>query len=110
MNLTDLNQHREKLERLALTLREGLATSMSTAAPVAPDNAIGRLTRLDAMQAQQMALALRERQRIQLQKVEQALRLIEKGEYGTCRKCGEEIAAKRLEVAPESTLCVHCAR
>ena len=40
--------------------------------------------------------------------VEAALRLIEKGKYGTCERCGKEIPTERLDVRPDATLCVHC--
>jgi RNA polymerase-binding transcription factor DksA len=40
--------------------------------------------------------------------VEAALRLIEKGKYGTCERCGKEIPTERLDVRPDATLCVQC--
>ena len=40
--------------------------------------------------------------------VEAALRLIEKGKYGTCERCGKEIPTERLDVRPDATLCVGC--
>ncbi len=43
-----------------------------------------------------------------LEGVHAALRLIDKGKYGICERCGKEIAAERLEVRPDATLCVSC--
>ncbi len=43
-----------------------------------------------------------------LENVDTALGRIEDGTYGTCAQCGKEIGAGRLEVRPESTLCVDC--
>lgn len=40
--------------------------------------------------------------------IEAALRLIEKGKYGICERCGKEIPTERLEVRPDATLCVQC--
>ncbi len=40
--------------------------------------------------------------------VEAALRLIEKGKYGSCERCGKEIPTERLDVRPDATLCVQC--
>ncbi len=40
--------------------------------------------------------------------IEAALRLIEKGKYGTCERCGKDIPTERLEVRPDATLCVQC--
>ncbi len=39
-----------------------------------------------------------------------ALEKLDEGTYGTCDACGRPIAPARLRVAPESTLCIECAR
>lgn len=44
------------------------------------------------------------------EKLERALAKLEEGSYGRCDNCGGEIAPGRLEVAPESALCIDCAR
>jgi DnaK suppressor protein len=43
-------------------------------------------------------------------KVARALAKLDEGTYGTCDACGGPIAPKRLEAAPESVLCIECAR
>jgi len=42
--------------------------------------------------------------------VRRALARIEDGSYGTCVRCGGEIAPARLEARPEAALCIDCAR
>ena len=54
---------------------------------------------------QQAALVARE-----VVSVRRALTRIENGTYGSCARCGEEIASKRLEARPEAALCIDCAR
>ena len=44
------------------------------------------------------------------QRLLRALAKVEDGTYGTCDNCGKPIAPARLEVAPESVLCIDCAR
>lgn len=44
------------------------------------------------------------------ERVERALAKLEDGTYGTCDSCGREIVAGRLNAAPESALCIDCAR
>ena len=51
---------------------------------------------------------LRERERVLLQKIDQALVRIEEGEYGRCSLCEEEIGIKRLQARPVATLCIDC--
>ena len=44
------------------------------------------------------------------EKLKRALEKLEEGSYGRCDICGGPIAPGRLEVAPESVLCIDCAR
>ena len=44
------------------------------------------------------------------EKLRRALEKIEEGSYGRCDECGGPIAPGRLEAAPESVLCIDCAR
>jgi DnaK suppressor protein len=101
-------RYRTRLDALADDLRRRLSGTEDLSAPVSPDRAIGRLTRQDALQAQQMALAVRRRAQQQLQRVEHALELLRHGRYGRCTRCGENIDADRLDVAPDTFLCVSC--
>jgi len=96
------------LQELAARLQPSRQQEEQTA-PVQLDGSIGRLSRMDALQAQQMALALKRRQQEQLQRVERALRAIDDGTYGTCGRCEEPIAEPRLEAQPDAVLCVTCA-
>jgi DnaK suppressor protein len=59
---------------------------------------------------QQRDLALRERSRTELQRIETALRAIDAGTYGTCPSCGSPIAPERLEAIPWAATCIDCAR
>ncbi len=43
-----------------------------------------------------------------LQAIEEALYRMEKGTYGVCRDCGEEIAAARLNAIPWTRVCITC--
>ncbi|MCF6285134.1 MAG: TraR/DksA C4-type zinc finger protein [Candidatus Hydrogenedentes bacterium] len=76
--------------------------------PVSPDPSIGRLTRQDAMQQQQMTLESRRRLELQQTQLKTALKRIEDEKFGLCVLCKEPIAAARLEIVPESPLCVPC--
>ena len=51
---------------------------------------------------------LRERERILLQKIEDALERLSDGTYGVCASCGEEIGIKRLQARPVATMCIDC--
>ena len=44
------------------------------------------------------------------EKLQRALAKLEEGTYRRCDRCGKAIAPGRLEAAPESALCIDCAR
>jgi len=70
---------------------------------------VGRLSRMDAMQNQQMALESKRRSQLQRIAIEKALKRMENGSYGCCEDCDEWINPKRLEINPTTTLCIECA-
>ena len=70
---------------------------------------IGRLSRIDALQNQEMAKETERRRNAELRRIAEALERLDGGEYGYCVNCGEEIAPKRLEFDPATPVCVGCA-
>ena len=71
---------------------------------------VGRLSRMDAMQQQEMAQAEARRRTNDLARIEIALKRIAEDEYGWCGECGEPIAFKRLEIDPMAARCIGCAK
>ncbi|MCC6276911.1 MAG: RNA polymerase-binding protein DksA [Oligoflexia bacterium] len=57
---------------------------------------------------QSLTLRLRDRERLLIQKIENALSKIEKGTYGVCDSCEEPIEVKRLEARPVASMCIAC--
>ena len=97
------------LEDLSLGLQETLEGSARAARPVELDQpAIGRVSRIDAIQQQKMLEANRQAQQVRLGLVRAALRRAEEDEYGDCKGCGESIGYKRLKARPESVFCIEC--
>jgi len=109
MDEQQIGYYRKLLEEKRRELQAALSSHSDETDPVSPDRALGRLTRQDAMLSQQMALEIRRRKQQQLTQVETALHRIEKGTYGLCVRCEEEISGARLKVRPEAPLCIHCA-
>jgi DnaK suppressor protein len=58
--------------------------------------------------AREFLLSLTEMDRKHLLLVEEALNRIDRGEYGYCQQCGEDINVKRLEVQPWARHCLKC--
>lgn len=109
MNEAEIEQLRQDLLRLRSELQQLEEGTQDTGGPVELDQArVGRLSRMDAMQAQQMALEAARRRQHQRLKIEAALRRIESDEYGYCFVCGEAIDVRRLGVDPTTTRCMEC--
>jgi DnaK suppressor protein len=104
-----LSLFRDRLLALEKEIQTTLEASKETSGVVELDTAIGRLSRMDAMQNQQMALELRRRQEQQLQRIANALKRMDQNRYGLCGRCKQPIAEERLEVSPDVVMCVKCA-
>lgn len=91
-------------------LKETLSSMKESSRPVDLNDPIGRLSRMDAIQQQQMALNAKKQLEVNLQLIDAALERLEKGEYGYCLKCEEEIDQKRLQAKPEAAFCTKCQR
>lgn len=106
----DLKTARERLAEKKRELEAMSEMSEEARAPVTLDQqSVGRLSRMDAMQQQQMAQAQERARKRDLVRIEMAERRLADGEYGFCSECGEPIAEKRLEIDPMAEKCVRCA-
>ena len=102
------------LQQQLLQLQQELTApdpaSEDASKPVELDQqSVGRVSRMDAMQGQAMALEVKRRRELQQRKVVAALRRIEEGDYGYCLECDQEIDPRRLAFDPATTLCLQCA-
>ena len=106
----DLGAIRRELEEERDALAKASATTSDERAPVGLDQqSVGRLSRMDAIQVQAMAIATEARRQDRIKRIEAALRRIDDDEYGYCLRCDEDIPAKRVAVDPTVTRCVDCA-
>ena len=110
MDAGKLKEFRKTLHTLAAQIRAADAETEGERAPVELDQqAVGRLSRMDALQVQAMALETSRRRAVELRRIAAALARIDEGDYGACLECGEEIAVRRLELTPAAPLCIACA-
>ncbi len=100
---------RKAIEAQMAEIRENLAAHKESSKPVKPDNAIGRLTRMEAIGAKHISEASLLNARARLSRLENALKRLDTEDYGICSMCEEDIPHKRLMLVPESTRCVSCA-
>ena len=111
--LTDaqLDELHAELNELGDALRRTLRSTNEAAGTVHLDqSAVGRVSRIDAIQQQAMAQEQLRRNELRLKQVAVALQAFEDDEYGWCKKCGEPIGYGRMKARPETVVCVPCMR
>ncbi|MEX1220703.1 MAG: TraR/DksA C4-type zinc finger protein [Idiomarina sp.] len=107
MNNAEQAEIKQKIEGLLSSLKMELESEQADVVEL--DQArVGRLSRMDALQGQQMALEQQRRKQRKVQALEGALRRIQSGDYGYCFVCGEEIETRRLQFDPAVTRCMDC--
>lgn len=77
--------------------------------PIAPENSIGRVSRMDAINnksVNQLALSNAE---LKLNNLKIALTKINDDDFGICFKCKNPIPIGRILIRPQSITCVNCA-
>ena len=99
-----LKKSREEVEKLS-------DVTVESRQPVELDQtAVGRLSRMDALQSQAMQIETERRRILEIQRINFALQRIDEGEFGYCVSCGYEIELKRLETDPVTPTCIDCAQ
>lgn len=78
--------------------------------PVAPDNAYGRLLRMEAINSKAFSESALRDKKVTLQKLEYALSNCDSKIFGICTKCNNEISITRLMVILNAALCINCSQ
>jgi DnaK suppressor protein len=111
MKPTQLKTYRARLKAMRDELHQDSETTADARKPVQLDQtAVGRLSRMDALQVQAMQVETERRRHVEMQRIEAALARIDEEEFGYCAICGEDIEPKRLEHDPTVPACIACAR
>ncbi len=110
MNKEDRKRIGKKIEEKIREMTLKIADYRELTRPVSPENAIGRISRMEAINNKAVfEAALREAEE-RLRKLKEAASRVEAPDFGLCISCKGEIPLGRLMIMPESTRCVRCAR
>jgi len=109
--MADLDRQllRLKIESSIEQIKEDIEDLKILTAPIAPENAIGRLSRMDAINNKSINEAALRKSKEKLQKLKYALSRIEDENFGMCDRCAKPIQPMRIMLMPESNYCVSCA-
>jgi DnaK suppressor protein len=78
--------------------------------PISPNNAIGRVSRMDAINNRSVNEASLRQAETKLANLKRALSKVDDDDFGICLKCQNPIPVGRILIRPESFLCVNCAQ
>ena len=99
----------EQINREIDETRQNIDSLVELVKPIAPDNAIGRLSRMEAIGAKSINEASLARAKKKLEQLKSVLANLDDTNFGLCIECDEEIPIKRIMLMPGSRLCVQCA-
>jgi DnaK suppressor protein len=109
MTAEQLEDIREIIVEKIAELEGNLAAMEESVQPISPDNAIGRVSRMDAINNKAVSEVGVANAQDTLQRLRYALRRTEQDDFGLCFKCRETISMVRLVQMPHATRCVNCA-
>ncbi len=78
--------------------------------PIAPDCAIGRVSRMDAINNKSVTEAALRQAEGKLNSLNRVFSQLGSDEFGLCLKCKNPIPIERILIRPESLYCVNCAK
>lgn len=78
--------------------------------PISPENAIGRVSRMDAINNKSVNEASLRKKRQILIRMNHNLKAIDKPDFGNCIRCKNPIPIERLLFIPETNSCTPCAK
>ena len=110
MDKSQLKELQEKLENEIKNTQEKINKYSDLCKPIAPENSIGRVSRMDAINNKSIVEAAL---RVAIEKMQQLKAMkntIEDSDFGICNKCKQPIPFGRLIIQPHSKFCVICAQ
>ncbi len=97
---------RKKINLISIEIQELKLLTI----PIEPENAIGRISRMDAINNKSINDRMLRKAKEKLKKLNLALSRINEKEFGMCINCNKLINENRLMLMPEVVRCVKCAQ
>lgn len=109
MNEKEKRAFKDRLMELIELQENEIAMLESMTQPISPENSIGRVSRMDAIQNKGISEASLRNKKSKLSKLKVALSKVDKDNFGVCSRCERPIQVARLMYMPESSRCLNCA-
>jgi len=110
MDKQQLEEVKNKISVEIHNTEKAIADYKEMTKPIAPENAIGRISRMDAINNKSVIEAALRQAEDKLKKLNYVLTQVDKEGFGHCVKCGKNIPLGRIMLVPQSRYCVNCAK
>ena len=110
MNEEDKNKIFQKIKQEILDTKVKIKEYSELSKPIAPENAIGRISRMDAINNKSVVEAALRVSREKMEQLKAMQNKITDSDFGICKKCKKTIPFGRLIIQPHSKFCVMCAQ
>jgi DnaK suppressor protein len=109
MNEKEKKEFKEKLNEVFEQTKSRIADLKELTKPIAPENAIGRISRMDAINNKSVNEAALRIAEAKMSNLKVAFDKVDTEGFGNCLRCKQPIPMGRLMLMPGSTKCVRCA-
>lgn len=109
MNKSELEKIKHKISLELQNTIQSIRKYKKLTQPISPENAIGRISRMDAINNKSVVEAALRKSEEKLKKLKMVEKNISNKDFGICIRCKTQIPIGRLMIIPESTKCVNCA-
>ena len=109
MTEKQLYQVKKSIENSILTTKNTIASLEELTKPISPENAIGRVSRMDAINNKSVNEAALRNLKNKLTLLEAAIQRVNQKSFGLCNLCNLPIPIQRILLMPQSNRCVNCA-
>ena len=110
MNELEFIKIKEQLSKEISITKSKVSKYTELSKPIAPENSIGRVSRMDAINNKSIVEAALREAKNKLNQLETIERKIGDNNFGKCFKCKKNIPFERLIIRPHSQFCVKCAK
>ena len=108
MNAKQINETRTRLEMESEKLKRSINRNRAAADEITTENTEDEGDLATISHNKELLYNLHESDFARLRLINEAIKALDRGQYGECVRCGNEINEKRLLAVPWAALCIHC--
>tara|TARA_B100001287_G_scaffold212888_1_gene181684 strand:- start:164 stop:496 length:333 start_codon:yes stop_codon:yes gene_type:complete len=110
MNKEEKQEVKKRIQAEIIKTQVSIDDYKESTKPISPENAIGRVSRMDAINNKSVVEAALRKAKEKHSQLKLVLDKVDDSDFGLCMRCGKSIPIGRILLMPQSRLCVNCAQ